>query len=111
MAVKTTPFQGVEKRDAFFINSLFLGDMTMTTTSDAHMLAQFGQNLSEIQAELAGFAGKVTNRIPGGCDTPVAKQVFEQAERLSSLLKQCAELAGQTGAVAKQEASRILGGG
>jgi hypothetical protein len=75
------------------------------------MLAQFGQKVSEIQAELAGFAGKVTNGFPDSCDTPTAKQVFEQAGRLSALLKQCAELAGQTGAVAKQEASRIQGGG
>ena len=82
----------------------------MTMAADAQMLAQFGQKLIELQGEFAGFANKVKNGFPERCDTPTAKQVFEQANRLSTLLRQCAELSGQTGAVAKQEAQRILGG-
>ena len=82
----------------------------MSMTANAEMLATFGQKLTELQGEFAGFANKVTNGFPQGCDTPAAKAIFEQANRLSGLLRQCAELAGQTGAVAKQEAQRIKGG-
>ena len=82
----------------------------MSVMAQAEELAIFGQNLIELQAEFAGFANKVTSRLPQGCDTPAAKGVIEQASRLSGLLRQCAELAGQTGAVAKQEAARLKGG-
>jgi len=82
----------------------------MSMIADAEALAVFGQKLIELQSEFAGFANKATNGFPERCNTSTAKQVFEQANRLSALLRQCAELAGQTGAVAKQEAQRIKGG-
>lgn len=82
----------------------------MSLSSDAIALEQFGKKVSEIQGELTGYAGKVTSGFPTSCDTPAAKRVFEQATRLGTLLRQAAELAGQTGAVAQQEARRIQGG-
>ena len=83
----------------------------MATSNDAQMLAEFGQRVNAMGTQCAEFANRVTAGFPHTCDTPKAKQLYGQAEQLSRLFKQCAELGNQIGAGAVQEASRILGGG
>ena len=82
----------------------------MAVSSDAQMLAEFGQRANAVGAQCAEFANRVTAGFPHTCDTPKAKQIKGQAEQLSSLLKQCSELGNQIGSGAMQEASRIVGG-
>ena len=82
----------------------------MATSTGAQMLAEFGQRVSAMGAQCGEFANRATAGFPHSCDTPKAKQIKAQAEQLSGLLKQCAELANQVGSGSVQEASRILGG-
>jgi flagellar basal body rod protein FlgF len=83
----------------------------MAMTSDAQMLAEFGQRVNAMGAQCGEFANRATAGFPHSCDTPKAKQIHGQAEQLSTILKQCSELANQIHASAMQEASRIVGGG
>jgi len=82
----------------------------MSMANNAEMLAQFGQRVNAMGAQCAEYANRATTGFPHACDTPKAKQLYGQAQQLSGLLKQCAELANQIGAGSIQEASRILGG-
>jgi hypothetical protein len=83
----------------------------MATTQDAEFLAQFGQRADQMGASLGDDANKITRGFPHNCDTAKAKQIYQQAEELSGLLRQCAERVSQIGNASIQEASRILGGG
>jgi flagellar basal body rod protein FlgF len=82
----------------------------MATSTDAQMLAEFGQRVNAMGAQCAESANRVTSGFPHTCDTPKAKQIYGEAEQLSRLFKQCSEQAAQIHASAMQESSRIVGG-